>query len=201
MMIYKDSELAHKYLDNLIGIEIGGSAHNPFHLNTKNVDFTSDITSFKQNEINTCGCYLPVDIVASGDILPLSSNSVDFVISSHVLEHFTNPIKALMEWYRVIKPQGYIFMIVPHKDRTFDNIRERTSLRHLIEDYQNKTTEPSECLHGHEHVWVTLDIIELIMWMNRKLDFQVKIVDLQDIDDKTHIGFTFVLQKVFYEPF
>ena len=42
-MKFKDSQLAHKYLDGLKGLEIGGSAHNPFNLDTLNVDYTDDI--------------------------------------------------------------------------------------------------------------------------------------------------------------
>ena len=33
-MIFKDSKLAHKYLDGLKRIEIGGSAHNPYNVDT-----------------------------------------------------------------------------------------------------------------------------------------------------------------------
>ena len=80
-MKFKDSALAHKYLDELKGIEIGGSAHNPFNLDTLNVDYTDDMdTVFKQAEEKICGEKMPVDIVASGDNLPLKDESVDFVI-------------------------------------------------------------------------------------------------------------------------
>lgn len=132
-MKFRESKLAHKYLDGLVGLEIGGSAHNPFGLNTKNVDYTADLdTVFKQEEIKLCGEALKVDIVAPGDQLPVPDNSQDFVISSHVIEHFFDPIKALKEWLRVVKPGGYIFVIGPHKERTFDKERSRTSLRELL---------------------------------------------------------------------
>ena len=52
--IYLDYQL--KYLDNLIGIEIGGSAHNSFGLNTINVDrHKSMSTVFKLEEEKLCG--------------------------------------------------------------------------------------------------------------------------------------------------
>src|SRR5574340_1459238 len=104
---FPESKLAHKYLDNLKGIEIGGSAHNPFGLNTLNVDFTASMeTIFKKHEIEVCGEVMPVDIVASGDNLPFRSESQDFIIASHALEHFPDPIKVLKKWYRVIKKNG-----------------------------------------------------------------------------------------------
>ena len=46
-IIFPESKLAHKYLDNLIGIEIGGSAHNSFGLNTINVDNYNDFKKAK----------------------------------------------------------------------------------------------------------------------------------------------------------
>lgn len=38
LMKFPESALAHKYLDGLKGIEIGGAAHNSFGLDTINVD-------------------------------------------------------------------------------------------------------------------------------------------------------------------
>jgi hypothetical protein len=54
---FRDSALAHKYLDDLKGIEIGGSAHNPFNLpNCINVDYTDSMTTiFKEAEFEMCG--------------------------------------------------------------------------------------------------------------------------------------------------
>ena len=132
-MKFKQSALAHRLLDRLEGLEIGGSAHNSFGLKTRNVDYCGDITVFKQEEIKICGEYLPVDIVSPGDKLPLDDSSVDFVINSHVIEHFPDPIKALKEWHRVVRPGGYIYVIAPHKERIFDRDRPRTTLAELIE--------------------------------------------------------------------
>lgn len=64
-----------------------------------------------------------------------------FILSCHSLEHFANPIKALNEWKRILKDNGYMILIVPHKDQTFDHKRPLTTLEHLIEDYKNNITE------------------------------------------------------------
>lgn len=68
----------------------------------------------------------------------------DFILSCHSIEHIANPIKALKEWKRVIKNEGYILLVVPHKDQTFDHNRPVTTLDHLISDYNNKTEESDE---------------------------------------------------------
>jgi SAM-dependent methyltransferase len=40
----------------------------------------------------------------------------DFVFSSHCLEHMNNPEIALTEWFKVLKPGGYLFVLVPDED-------------------------------------------------------------------------------------
>lgn len=195
-VVFRESALAHKYCVGK-GLEIGGSAHNPFGLDTLNVDYTGSLdTSFKQDEIRLCGTARKVDVVANGDEIPLSDGSQDFIVSSHVFEHFPNPIKALIEWDRLLRPGGVIFMIVPHKQRTFDKDRERTNLPHLIEDYKNKETENIETAHGHQHVWITEDITELINYMISDMKMKWKILEVQDVDDKVGNGFTIVIRKM-----
>lgn len=71
----------------------------------------------------------------------IASNSYDFVLSSHVLEHTANPILALSEWIRVLKKQGTLVLLLPHKEKTFDHRRPVTTMGHLIADYKAKTTE------------------------------------------------------------
>lgn len=187
-MIVKQSQLAHKYLDGLKGIEIGGAAHNPFGLDTINIDYTDDMeTIFKKSEEEFCGAKMPVDIVANGDNLPLEDESVDFVISSHVIEHFFDPIKAINEWLRIIKKGGYIFIICPHKERTFDRDREITRLEELIKRHKDDIIK--EDLHQHWSVWDTRAFLELCEYL------KLNVVDYQDVDDKVGNGFSIIIQK------
>jgi SAM-dependent methyltransferase len=195
-MKFKESALAHFYCKGE-GLEIGGSAHNPFGLNTKNVDFTKDITNFKQEEIKLCGEYLPVDIESPGDDIPLTDDSIDFIVSSHVIEHFQDPMKALLEWYRLVKKGGIIFIIAPHKERTFDKDRPRTTIGELIDRHSGKIKYDINT-HEHYSVWITVDFIELINYMNYNGIFPnpVVIETVQDVDDKVGNGFTVVIRKV-----
>lgn len=193
--IFPESALAHKYCLGK-GLEIGGSAHNPFGLNTLNVDISDSMdTMFKQEEIKLCGRALKVDIVAHGDNIPLPDESQDFIVSSHVLEHFPNPIKALIEWDRLIRPGGIIFMIVPHKERTFDKDKDRTSLSHIVEDFYTNNTGTTDNPHGHYHYWITEDIVVLINMMIDNLMIKWEILEVQDVDDKVGNGFTIVIRK------
>jgi SAM-dependent methyltransferase len=178
------------------GLEIGGAAHNPFGLRSLNVDVTGSLdTAFKKLEIAACGKALPVDMVASGDAIPVADGSQDFVVSSHVLEHMPDPIGAMLEWDRVVRPGGVMFMIVPHKERTFDKQRPRTAIEHLIADHSASTPEPHGDANGHDHVWVTQDLVEVVEWMGGHLGVQWQILEVQDRDDKVGNGFTVIVRK------
>lgn len=72
--------------------------------------------------------------------LPFHSNSLDYVASSHVLEHVANPVAAFAEWYRVLRPGGMIYLVVPNRLATWDRARPLTTVEHLLEDYVNGTT-------------------------------------------------------------
>lgn len=55
----------------------------------------------------------------SAENLPFEDNSFDMVYSSHVLEHIPNLEKALQEIYRVLKPGGINFCVVPTRADKF----------------------------------------------------------------------------------
>jgi SAM-dependent methyltransferase len=185
MAFFPQSALAHKWLDNLKGIEIGGSAHNSFGLDTINVDRYADMgTIFKKEEIKICGEALKIDVVSHGDTLPFLSKSFDFVINSHVLEHCFDPIKTLKEWARVAR--RYIFCNIPHRDRTFDSDRELTTFEELVARYVGKI--PFDERDIHHSVWDTESFLD----MCRRLGYNV--IDYLDVDDKCGNSFMVVIQ-------
>jgi len=78
------------------------------------------------------------------NLMNIKDETYDFVLSCHSLEHFANPLKAIQEWKRIIKKDGYLVIVIPHKDKTFDHKRPVTTIDHLIEDYKNNTPESDE---------------------------------------------------------
>ncbi|ACB77248.1 class I SAM-dependent methyltransferase [Opitutus terrae] len=72
--------------------------------------------------------------------LPFRDNSLAYVVSSHVLEHTANPVAAFAEWYRVLRPGGIIYVVVPDRRYTWDHARALTSIDHMLEDYERSTT-------------------------------------------------------------
>jgi len=54
------------------------------------------------------------DKVASMDFLPFIENqTVDIVVFRHSLEHMLDPVKTLKEWWRILKNDGKIIIILP----------------------------------------------------------------------------------------
>jgi SAM-dependent methyltransferase len=77
----------------------------------------------------------------AGRLEDVPDDSYDAVLASHVLEHLANPLGALSEWARVVRPGGHVLLIVPHRDGTFDHRRPATSLEHMREDAERDTGE------------------------------------------------------------
>lgn len=89
----------------------------------------------------------------------IADGAYDFLCSSHTLEHVANPLRALKEWQRVLRPGGTLVLVLPHKDGTFDHKRPVTGLDHIIEDHargvgEDDLTHLDEILALHD---LTLD--------------------------------------------
>jgi len=181
----EDSKFVTSYLRGLKGIEIGASAHNNYHLDAINVDrFASMDTPYKKDEQRLVLHKAKVDVVAQGDELPFGDDSYDFVFSSHVVEHFPDPIKALYEWMRVAR--RYVVMVVPHRDRTFDADRDLTSVEELLERHAEGLTSEEET-PTHWSVWTRESFLEMCQRIG------LRVVDSLDPDDKVGNGFAVVI--------
>lgn len=66
----------------------------------------------------------------------LADKSFDFVYSSHNLEHLYNVDKALLNWWRILKPGGYLILFLPHRDL-----------------FEKRRTLPS-AVHDHRHYFL-----------------------------------------------
>lgn len=65
------------------------------------------------------------DVVSEAtDLSIFADNSLDFVFSSHLLEHIQDTQAALKEWFRVIKPGGYLCLYLPD-DKLYPKVGER----------------------------------------------------------------------------
>lgn len=98
----------------------------------------------------------------------------DFVLTSHAIEHFANPIKTLKLWEKyILNDGGYILTIVPDYQYCFDRKRPLTKIQHLVQDFEydmgedDKThIEEQKELHdwdygGHPQFYELCEINEL----------------------------------------
>ncbi len=92
----------------------------------------------------------------------IESESQDFVIANHVLEHAPDPIGVLRNWARVLRAGGVIFVTVPLVDDCFDAGRPVTRLDHLVEDHRlvavGDLDESWQRSRPHYEEWVDISI-------------------------------------------
>lgn len=63
------------------------------------------------------GIQMKPDVVSDCTKLEVfGSASMDFVYSSHLLEHVKDPAATLKEWWRLVKPAGFLILYLPHKE-------------------------------------------------------------------------------------
>ena len=138
-----------RFFNNKIGVVIGGRLRWHF----------KDLVTTAQKIINVDNCQF--NLVNRNDansymtdatnLFFAADETMDFVCSSHLLEHLANPLKAIAEWKRVIKTDGIIYAGVPNKRYTFDHKRHRTPLNHLIEDFE-KDVDQTDKTHIQEYL-------------------------------------------------
>ena len=138
------------------------------------------------------------DIIGDAQTLDnVADCSYNFLIAAHVIEHMKNPLRALNEWCRVVRPGGLIYLIAPDKRATFDINRVRTSLEHIVLDYilpsadrdyehyldfalrvHHKSgiealDEADDLLRRdysiHFHVFMPIDVLNLINWFSENV--------------------------------
>lgn len=130
-------QIADKYIKGR-GLEIG-AFHNPWPTNAE-VIYTDrcelDIllkTSGWKGDSHKC---VKPDFIDDGSKLKnVPSETFDFVIGSHILEHCKSPLTALENHCRVLKKGGYLVHAVPEKTKCFDKDRPNATVACLIQDH------------------------------------------------------------------
>lgn len=148
-------------------------------------------------ELNSLPLVEPHIIGDAETLENIADRKYDFLISAHVIEHMRNPLASLREWCRVLKPGGLLYLVVPDKRVTFDKQRVRTTLEHIIADYQspsrerdfehfldqsihvNKKTGLAALEHArkwveedysiHFHTFLPVDMLNLLQWFSANL--------------------------------
>jgi SAM-dependent methyltransferase len=140
------------------GIEIGAlnlpckvpEGTKVLHVDTKT---TEELIKYYGREMHG-QTVVKVDLVTDAQRLAgIESGSQDFAAANQVLEHLENPLLAMENILRVVKPGGIVFLSLPDKRHTFDSGRPVTSFEHILEDYRRG---PEASREAHYREWMEL---------------------------------------------
>lgn len=104
---------------------------------------------------------------------PFPDNAVDFVYTSHLVEHLTDPNCVLTNWLRIVEPGGLVYFSVPHRDL-----------------YERRTTLPSRWNPDHRRFYLpdfseppcTVGLREWLEPLRARMRFELLRVDVGDYD-------------------
>lgn len=202
-LIFPDSALARE-LCRGEGVELGAAAHNPFNLpGCRNVAPRDAFVDFyRQSQVRMCGAYAEVDLWGLAEAIPVPDESLDYVISSHVIEHCADPIGVFLEWRRVLRPGGVAFMIFPKRDALpEDRKRPVSEVSEMVAAHINRGNAPrSDETHGgdqgHVFVYTLSTMLDLILIANRRFGLNWKVIATQETDDKVGNGHTVAARRL-----
>lgn len=154
---------------------------------------------------------------------PSTFEKVDFVASSHAIEHVRDPIGAIVNLAKILKSGGTIILIVPDATRTFDRHREITKVEHLVSDFfspsvirdkqhfydyyknvrqlegealkQEAEARSSEMYPIHYHTWTYESFGNMLAWINSEFNLFSEIKSCPTLPQETNcIEFYYVLK-------
>jgi ubiquinone/menaquinone biosynthesis C-methylase UbiE len=198
-MKFKPSALAKKYCVGK-GIELGAAAHNPFDLpECINVAPREHEEYYKNHQVEMCGEFREIDIHAHAENLPFDDDSHDYIISSHVVEHIPDLIGAFLEWRRILKPGGIVFIIFPKKNALPSDVGRPLS---TIDGFNFAHLEPlTRAINERmtdNHIWVfsLQSMVDLINHCNHAYGLGWEIIESHETDDKVGNGHAVVCRCV-----
>ena len=99
----------------------------------------------------------------------VEAETFDWVYSSHCLEHLHDPFEATQRWFQVLKPNGYLLVVVPDEDlyeqgiwpSRFNPDHKRTFTVHKTESWSPVSVNVVDLIRPlptHQTIWIrTID--------------------------------------------
>ena len=137
------------------GIEIGAQ-HSPTQVNRQNaqvryVDRLVPEVSAEHHGIDQADLVVPSFYLEADDLKGIEDNSLDFVIGNHIIEHTDDPLSTILEWFRVLRDRGVVFLALPNfTSNEYDFERLPLGLDHFVEAHANRKSA-SRTEHKIEH--------------------------------------------------
>jgi len=120
------------------GIEVGAGSR-PFPIAAHATVLYGDIRDQASLEAYFKAAGIPSGKHIDGQTFAgIGDEALDFVISAHVIEHLRDPVGAIVNAIRVLKPGGVHVLAVPEMQATFDRNRPETTLEHVMADFRDE---------------------------------------------------------------
>jgi Methyltransferase domain len=134
-----------------VGLEIGpGPQPQILPSDDVQASYLEQMHPERWNELYNAGGKYPVRpelwsnyIVGDASNVPCDDESLDFIFSSHVFEHLSNPIGHLERWARKLKSGGRVLCVVPDLGGSKDYFQQPSELAELEREFTQETWEPT----------------------------------------------------------
>jgi SAM-dependent methyltransferase len=178
------------------GIEIGRGNWNDYGLDALNVDI-KDRELWQGESKKRSMEPTPIDIESDAGDIPVLDNSQDFVFSSHVFEHLPDPMRVMVEWYRIIRPGGIACTVIPKSTASPDDVgRPLTTLYEIIDRFHRPGEYEQGKPYEHKTIWDIKLFREFIEYGNKIFLWQFKEIVCYPTDDQVGNGFIVAFKKV-----
>jgi len=133
------------------GVEIGPGPKPQIHpgIRTK-VKYIEQSTPDQWRKLYGQNTKVPVDPelwkhyeVGNANNISVLRESLDFIFSSHVIEHLANPLGHLAYWSTLLKTGGIIAAVIPDRDGCKDYIFRPSTIEELDEEFRIGSMEPT----------------------------------------------------------
>ncbi len=137
------------------GVEIGAGSRPTAVCRSASVRYAD-----KRSDEELRAYFSADDVVHVESLDSLAGERFDFLIAHHVLEHCANVVETLIEWMRLVRDGGVLFLSLPNRDTSPDFLRLRTPPAHFLFDYLLRTSEDD--FESREHIagflWSWFDV-------------------------------------------
>ncbi len=82
-------------------------------------------------------------VVGNADQIPAEPNSLNFIFSSHVIEHLANPLGHLAYWGKLLKKGGVIAAVIPDMQGCKDYVFQPSTPEELDAEYHGGSMVPT----------------------------------------------------------
>ena len=171
------------------GLEIG-ALHNPLRIRGRRarVEYGDRLprdAAAELYELPVESLVDPTHLLSADDLGSIPSEQFDFLVSNHLLEHLADPITAVEEWLRVLKPGGLLFLSVPgFRGNLYDYRRDPVRIDHLRQVTGLRGRPDEVARHKREHWREVARDVELMD--ENSPDFATRVDDLAAVDYPIH---------------